>query len=130
MRVVIIGGTGHIGSYLTPRLISAGFSVTCVSRGLKEPYRVDAAWQQVQRVEIDRVLEESTGRFREAIAALDAEVIIDLTCYTPQSALQLAGAVRGRVSHFLHCGTICVHGHSVEVPTREDAPRVPFGDYG
>jgi nucleoside-diphosphate-sugar epimerase len=34
------------------------------------------------------------------------------------------------VGHFLHCGTIWVHGHSVQVPTAEDAPRAPFGDYG
>jgi nucleoside-diphosphate-sugar epimerase len=39
-------------------------------------------------------------------------------------------ALRGRVQHFLHCGTIWVHGHSVQVPTTEDAPRQPFGEYG
>ncbi len=37
MRLVIIGGTGHIGSYLTPRLVEAGHTVLCVSRGLKTP---------------------------------------------------------------------------------------------
>ncbi len=39
VRVAIIGGTGHIGSFLTPRLVEAGHSVICISRGLKEPYR-------------------------------------------------------------------------------------------
>ena len=53
-----------------------------------------------------------------------------MTCYTMESARQLVDALRGRVQHFLHCGTIWVHGHSVQVPTREDAPRQPFGDYG
>ena len=130
MRVAIIGGTGHIGSYLTPRLVEAGFNVTCVSRGMRLPYRPGPAWQQVRRVELDRSAEESAGRFGEQIAALDAQVVIDLTCYTLESAVQLATALRGRVEHLLHCGTIWVHGHSVEVPTREDMPRVPFGDYG
>src|SRR4029079_1872423 len=32
--------------------------------------------------------------------------------------------------HFLHCGSIWVHGPSVEVPTSEDQPRRPFGEYG
>jgi len=32
--------------------------------------------------------------------------------------------------HFLHCGTIWVHGHSTRVPTKEDQPRAPFGEYG
>ena len=40
MRVVIIGGTGHIGSFLTPRLVEAGHPLTCVSRGMKQPYRL------------------------------------------------------------------------------------------
>jgi len=130
MRVAIIGGTGHIGTYLTQRLVEAGFDVTCVSRGLKSPYQASAAWQQVRRAEIDRTAEEASESFGERIAALNAEVVIDLTCYLPQSAIQLTEALRGRVGHLLHCGTIWVHGHSVEVPTTEDAPRAPFGDYG
>ena len=32
MRVVIIGGSGHIGSYLTPRLVNGGHTVVNVSR--------------------------------------------------------------------------------------------------
>ena len=32
--------------------------------------------------------------------------------------------------HFLHTGTIWVHGPSVEVPTTEMQPRRPFGEYG
>jgi nucleoside-diphosphate-sugar epimerase len=39
-------------------------------------------------------------------------------------------ALRGRLLHFLHCGTIWVHGHSVIVPTTEEQPRAPFGEYG
>ena len=31
-RVVIIGGSGHVGAYLVPRLVSAGFKVVSVSR--------------------------------------------------------------------------------------------------
>ena len=130
MRVAVIGGTGHIGSYLTPKLVEAGWDVMCVCRGLKTPYRTDVAWERVRRVELDRAEEEQAGRFGERIAALDAEVVIDLTCYLPESAIQLAEALRGRVEQLVHCGTIWVHGHSVEVPTTEDAPRAPFGEYG
>jgi nucleoside-diphosphate-sugar epimerase len=130
MRVAIIGGTGHIGSFLTPRLYDAGHSVVCISRGLKEPYQQHPAWQAIERVEIDRAAEEAAGNFGERIAKLDAEVVIDLTCYRLESAQQLVEALRGRVGHLLHCGTIWVHGPSVEVPTTEAAPRTAFGDYG
>ena len=70
------------------------------------------------------------GRFGERMARLDADVIIDLTCYLPESARQLVEALRGRIGHLLHCGTIWVHGPSVEVPVTEEAPRTAFGDYG
>ena len=67
MRVVIIGGTGHIGSYLTPRLFAAGHTVICVSRGLKEPYQRDAAWPLIERVEMDRTTEEDGDALASAL---------------------------------------------------------------
>jgi len=130
MRVVIIGGTGHIGSYLTPRLVEAGYTVLCVSRGEKTPYRQHSAWKAIKYVVMDRDAEEAAGSFGERIAALDAHTVIDLTCYKPESARQIVDGLRGRVEHLLHCGTIWVHGPSVEVPTTEEAPRSAFGEYG
>ncbi|HEY5055400.1 MAG TPA: NAD-dependent epimerase/dehydratase family protein [Acidobacteriaceae bacterium] len=130
MRVAVIGGTGHIGSYLTPRLFDAGHTVLCVCRGQQTPYRPHAAWSQVRYIHLDRKAEEAAGNFGESIAALDAEAVIDLTCYTLESAQQLVRSLTGRVEHLLHCGTIWVYGPSVEVPTTEDTPRAPFGDYG
>ena len=62
--------------------------------------------------------------------ALKPDVVIDMICFTLPSAQHLAQALHGEVQHFLHCGTIWVHGPSVEVPTTEDQPRRPFGEYG
>ncbi|HZP83080.1 MAG TPA: hypothetical protein VFB21_15675 [Chthonomonadaceae bacterium] len=39
MRVVIIGGSGHVGTYLVPRLVEAGQGVINLSRGQREPYQ-------------------------------------------------------------------------------------------
>ncbi len=130
MRVVIIGGSGHIGSYLTPLLAEAGHSVVCVSRAQRQPYVEHEAWQRVEFARMDRPAEEAQGTFGSKIAALDPEVVIDLTCYTLKSACQLVDALRGRIEHFLHCGTIWVHGPGIEVPTTEEQPRRPIGDYG
>jgi len=38
MKVLIIGGTGHIGSYLVPRLVRAGFTVQVVARNPEPHY--------------------------------------------------------------------------------------------
>jgi nucleoside-diphosphate-sugar epimerase len=130
MRVVIIGGTGHIGSYLTPRLVEAGHTVLSVSRGQKQPYVEHGAWNRVERVTLDRAAEESAGTFGPQIRGLGPDCVIDLTAYTLESTRQLVEALRGHVQQFLHCGTIWVHGPAVEVPVTEDQARNPISDYG
>ncbi len=129
-RVVIIGGSGHVGTYLVPMLVRAGHEVVNVSRGARAPYRDDPAWRRVEQVVIDREAEEASGTFGARIAELTPEIVIDMICFTLDSAQALVEALRGRVTHFLSCGTIWVHGHAVAVPTTEDAPRHPFGTYG
>ncbi len=130
MKVLVIGGAGHIGTYLIPRLVDAGCDAVCMSRGQRKPYTPHQAWKRVRMVEVDRHAEEAAGTFGERVASLDPDVVIDLICFHPESARALVDALRGRVQHFLHCGTIWVHGHSVQIPATEDQPRRPFGDYG
>ena len=60
-RVVVIGGSGHVGTYLVPRLVEAGFDVLNVSRGQREPYQPHAAWKNVQTVVLDREAEEASN---------------------------------------------------------------------
>lgn len=130
MKVVVIGGTGHVGTYLIPRLVQAGHQVICVSRGESTSYLPHRAWDTVERIMIDRSATEQDGTFGALIAELQPDVVIDMICFTLESCQHLVDALRGKVQHFLHCGTIWIHGHSAVVPTTEDAPRQPFGDYG
>ncbi len=130
MRVVVIGGSGHIGTYLVPRLVEAGHDVVAISRGKRDPYQSHAAWQQVQQVQLDRAVEEQAGVFGRHVGDLHPDVVVDLICFEPGSARQLVEALRGEVQHLLHCGTIWIHGPSTQVPTCEDQPRHPFGEYG
>lgn len=130
MQVVVIGGSGHVGTYLVPRLVEAGYTVTTVSRGKRKPYRPHAAWNEVREIVLDRDEAEREGSFGKTIADLSPDVVIDMICFTPKSAREIVDALRGRVRHYLSCGTIWVHGHSTQVPTTEDQPRYPFGDYG
>ncbi|MBD8610693.1 NAD(P)-dependent oxidoreductase [Frigoribacterium sp. CFBP 13729] len=130
MRVVVIGATGHVGGYLVPRLVLAGHDVVAVSRGTSAPYREHAAWASVERVQLDREVGDADGSFGRAIADLHADVVVDLICFTPASALSLVEALRGSGTVLLHCGTIWVHGPSAEVPVTEEARRTPVGEYG
>ena len=126
MRVVIIGGSGHVGTYLVPRLVGAGYEVINVTRGQSKPYVPHAAWGAVQSVVLDRAQADKDGTFGAQIAALQPDIVIDMVCFTLESARQLVRALEGKVQHFLHCGTIWVHGFPVQQPTTEDAPRKPL----
>ncbi|MCX9077854.1 MAG: NAD-dependent epimerase/dehydratase family protein [Candidatus Methanoperedens sp.] len=130
MRIVIIGGSGHVGTYMVPRLVEAGHEVINVTRGQRDPYQPNGAWSSVRQVIIDREQAEAAGTFGQQIRALEPDAVIDMICFTLASALHLVEALRGQVLHFLHCGTIWVHGPSVVVPTTEEQPRRPFGEYG
>jgi len=129
-RVIVIGATGHVGTYLVPRLVEAGHEVIAISRGQAEPYRPHRACQSVDRRQMDRAELEKDGSFGKAIQAMKGEIVIDMICFTLESAKQLAETLSGHVSHFLHTGTIWTHGFSATVPTPEEAPKKPFGEYG
>jgi len=130
MRVVIIGGTGHVGTYLVPRLVEAGHEVVTVSRGQRKPYQTHAAWRAVQQVTMDRLQKEQEGSFAQEILDLKPDVVIDMICFKPESARHLVEALRGKIQHFLLTGTTWVHGYNVQVPCTEDESRNPFGEYG
>lgn len=130
MRVVVIGGSGHIGTYLVPRLVALDYEVIVVSRGQRDPYHQHAAWRSVTQVTLDRQREEAAGIFGQRVQELAPDIVVDMICFTLPSAQQLVEALQGRIQHLLHCGTIWVHGPSAVVPTSEDPPHRPFGDYG
>src|SRR3954464_5974203 len=125
-RIVVIGATGHVGTYLVPRLVRAGHQVAAISRGTREPYTPAPEWRAVERITDDR---EKPG-FEERVAGLGADAVIDMVCFTPLQAQRLVDALRPSRPLLLHCGTIWVHGPAARVPITEDEPRTAYGEYG
>ncbi len=128
MRVVVIGGTGHIGTYLVPSLVRAGHHAVVVSRGARQPYRADPAWGDVEMVTCEREAAEQDSGFGRLVAGLRPDVVVDLTCFTTEQARQLVEVLDGQ--HVVHTGSIWSYGPSTLVPTTEDAPKHPYGSYG
>lgn len=135
MRVVVIGGTGHTGTYLVPRLMEAGYEVAVISRQQRPRYPADgiggqAAWEAVKWIAMDRAEADAAGDFGARVAALKPDIVIDMICYQPESVRQLVDALRGRIQLLVHCGTIWAGGTSLHVPSEESEPRRPICDYG
>jgi nucleoside-diphosphate-sugar epimerase len=129
-RVVVIGGSGHVGTYLVPALVERGHDVVNVSRGQARGYGRHAAWSKVEQVSADRATEERTGRFARRIVDLRPDIVIDMISFELSSTQSLVEALRGKIEHFLHCSTLWVYGHNAAVPAGEDDPLNPFGEYG
>ncbi|HTJ70679.1 MAG TPA: NAD-dependent epimerase/dehydratase family protein [Actinospica sp.] len=130
MRVVVIGGSGHIGTFLIPRLVRAGHEVTNISRGNRTAYAEAAEWQQVRHVLADRESQDTEGTFGDTVAGLNPDAVVDLVCFTLESATALVERLRGEVGHLLHCGSIWRYGASDKLPISESTGTAPFGEYG
>ena len=129
-RIVVIGGSGHVGSYLLPSLVERGHEVLNVSRGTASPYRKHAAWEFIENVAVDRKAEEAGGRFGASIADLNADVVVDMISFELEGAQQLVEALRGKIEHYLFCSSIWVYGHATTVPSVETDPTNAIDDYG
>lgn len=130
MRIVVVGGSGHVGSFLVPRLVRAGHQVVNLTRGARAPYVENEAWSEVEQITVDRAAEDAAGTFGRRVAALDADAVVDMICFTPDFAAALVAALRGHSAHLVHCGSIWRYGASVKQPMREDDASPPFGEYG
>jgi nucleoside-diphosphate-sugar epimerase len=126
VRVVVIGGTGHIGTFLVPWLVRAGHEVISVSRGGRAAYADAPEWRQVRSVVADREQDD----FEDQVARLRPEVVVDLICFTLESAAALVERLRGEVGHLLHCGSVWRHGPADRLPISEDTGTPPVGEYG
>src|ERR1700748_1506195 len=100
-RVFVTGATGHIGTYLVPRLVRAGHEVIALSRGTRQAYHPSPEGERVTRGAVDR----DGGR----TGGLHADAVIALTCSTADSSRQLPEALRPTRPLMVHCGTIWVH---------------------
>ncbi|HET9168248.1 MAG TPA: NAD-dependent epimerase/dehydratase family protein [Actinospica sp.] len=130
MRIVVVGGSGHIGTFLVPRLVRAGHEVINISRGASAAYAPAPEWQQVRQVVADRQGEDRRGTFGRTVAGLAPDAVVDLVCFTLESATALVEGLRGEAGHLLHCGSIWRYGVARKLPITEETGTAPFGEYG
>ena len=55
MKIIAIGASGHVGSYLVKELVKEGHEVVAVMRGSRVPYGYkQSIWDKVKVVNISR----------------------------------------------------------------------------
>ena len=107
-KAVIIGGAGHIGTYLVPLLVNNGFEVVVISRGISKPYVENPAWQRVKTVQLDRGREPD---FAKRIADIQADVVVDLINFDVLETKKMVAALKGTAcQHYLYCSSCWARG--------------------
>lgn len=75
MKAIVIGAAGHIGTYLVPMLVKAGYETVAITRSMSEPYEKDYAWSKAKRILLDR---STDADFIDKLKAMKPDIIVDL----------------------------------------------------
>lgn len=130
MKIAVIGGTGHIGTFLCPMLVEQGHDVVCVSRGTSRPYHASEKWNKVRMVQLDRS-NLSADDFSNRIAELNADVVIDLICFTLDDVKAMVDSLRGKVGQYIYCSSCWAEGRAEILPVSPDNnDKHPLCEYG
>src|ERR1700743_738779 len=98
MKVLVIGGTGYIGTHTVEELVRRRHDVAVFARG-QTPTRVPA---DVQFIKGDRHQAEDLT----ALRARPFDAIIDINAYTREETQTLINAFDGRISRFVHLSSL------------------------
>lgn len=110
MKILVIGGTGHVGTFLVEQLMEQGHEVTIGSRN-ETPMSSDSPLHKVRMVKCNA---HDLANLKE-LAKERFEVVIDF----PGTAYNTYIAFRDTASHVIACGSLWMFGYPHVVPTPE-----------
>ncbi|MBN1807780.1 MAG: NAD-dependent epimerase/dehydratase family protein [Planctomycetes bacterium] len=126
--VVVIGGYGHIGGFLVPRLVRTGCDVTVVSRG-RRPVPDHESWAALPHRHVAADYNDlcSNDARRSFLDDVRPRVVIDILSKNAPAVLR---SCPSSVDHVILTGSLWMYGVPSVVPTPElfDAPA-PWPGY-
>ncbi|HKP86873.1 MAG TPA: NAD-dependent epimerase/dehydratase family protein, partial [Blastocatellia bacterium] len=124
MKVLVIGGTGYIGSHTVEELVRRGHEVSVFARGRNRARLPENA----SMIEGDRHNREDLARAR----SFRFDAIIDINAYTREETQTVINLFDGLVSRFVHLSTFSVCQHHSPPPSDESDALVtdPSDGYG
>lgn len=129
MKAIVIGAAGHIGTYLIPMLVQAGYETIAVTRTMSSPYQDHPAWHRVSRKLADRSEDKD---FLLWLKTMEPDIIIDLVNYNMHDTEKMVETFRKtRLTHYLYCSSCWAHGRAESIPFEPDALlKEPIDSYG
>ncbi len=109
MKILIIGGTGLISTYITQKLADQHQQVTLFNRGLSS-YPTPAGVSVLHGDRTDYAAFENQVR-----AAGRFDAVIDMVGFAPQDAESLVQVFSGQTAHLIFCSTVDVYAKPARV---------------
>ena len=116
MRLLVLGGTHHVGRAVVEAALARGDEVTTLTRGLSGPPAAGA-----------HALHADRASAREVAAALggaDWDAVIDTWSGAPRAVQAAAGNLAGRTAHYCYVSSRSVYQWPIPPHADESAPVV------
>ena len=110
MKILVIGGTGHMGTFLVPMLLSEGHEVYVGTRGNKISFNSKAF-----KGAIPITLDATSDNDIEALKTYKFDTVVDF----PGHAYRVWSILKNDISHLVACGSLWMFGYPNQVPTPE-----------
>lgn len=140
-RVLVTGGAGFIGSYVTDRMINEDYEVTVLdnlSTGLRSNVSINAKFikgdvrnpKDIEKCFKDKidVICHIAG-CASTIKSFD-DPLKDLNTNTAGTVNMVMAAIKHKVSRFLYASSMTAYGVVNSIPTKEEYPCRPISYYG
>ncbi len=111
MKILIIGGTRNLGTFMVPEFIQRGYSVSILNRGLTR----DDLPKAIERLHADRT---DPDELRAALKNRSFDVVIDNALYKQPEAETIINILDGKVGQyiFLSSGQVYLVREGLERP--------------
>ena len=116
MRLLVLGGTHHVGRAFVETALARGDEVTTVNRGLSGPDTTGVEIRHADRLE--------AGSLAEALGDDDWDLVVDTWSHAPVVVQEAARLLSGRAASYCYISSRSVYSWPLEVGSDESAPVV------
>ena len=114
-RILLLGGTGVIGTHVVPELLQRGFSVTVTSRSAHEADADGVEFRQG---------DAKDDVFLNGLLSERFDAIIDFMIYSTDAFSKRVEALLSQTSHYIFLSSYRVYGDCGCAPITEESPRL------
>jgi nucleoside-diphosphate-sugar epimerase len=116
MRILVLGGTHHVGRAVSEEAVARGHDVTNLNRG-----RSGRAADGVERLVADRL---DPGSMAEALRGRDWDLVLDTWSHAPAAVLTAARLLAGHAAAYHYVSSRSVYAWPIPENADESAPVV------